>query len=192
MFGDAGRRAQHYRRSSFVRYLWESVMDSTPVQVITRLVIYLRRVQVVRMTATVLLAAGAALLVAILSAALLPFLFFGTGVLSILALLQSRRMNRKLRQALDGRRVRVFIPPRGGALNANSFFIRNARAMADEGVAVIVVTPYLVSARGLGGRGGFFTARREADGLYLVRRHYFFFLRRHVLDSLEEPITVVY
>lgn len=192
MFGDAGRRAQHYRRSSFVRYLWESVMDSTPVQVITRLVLYLRRVQVVRMTATVLLAAGAALLVAILSAALLPFLFFGTGVLSILALLQSRRMNRKLRQALDGRRVRVFIPPRGGALNADSFFIRNARAMADEGVAVIVVTPYLVSARGLGGRGGFFTARREADGLYLVRRHYFFFLRRHVLDSLEEPITVVY
>ena len=167
-------------------------MDSTPVQVITRLVLYLRRVQVVRMTATVLLAAGAALLVAILSAALLPFLFFGTGVLSILALLQSRRMNRKLRQALDGRRVRVFIPPRGGALNANSFFIRNARAMADEGVAVIVVTPYLVSVRGLGGRGGFFTARREADGLYLVRRHYFFFLRRHVLDSLEEPITVVY
>ena len=48
MFGDAGRRAQHYRRSSFVRYLWESVMDSTPVQVITRLVLYLRRVQVVR------------------------------------------------------------------------------------------------------------------------------------------------
>jgi hypothetical protein len=63
---------------------------------------------------------------------------------------------------------------------------------AEEGVTVIVVTPYTVSGRGLGGRGRFFTARREADHLYVVRRHYFFTLRRRVLDRLDGEITVVY
>ena len=64
--------------------------------------------------------------------------------------------------------------------------------MAADGVAVLVVSPYPLSSRGLGGKGGFFTARREAEGLYLVRRHYFFMLRKRVLDALEQDITVVY
>ena len=35
-------------------------------------------------------------------------------------------------------------------------------------------------------------ARREAENLYVVRRHYFFTLRRRVLDRLDGEITVVY
>lgn len=189
----ANRRAHHYRKKSFVRYLWEAVMESAPVAVITKLVLYLRRIRVVRIILSLVLAAGAVVTVAILSAAVLPFLFAGTALLTLFACLRSRRMNRLLRNELKEQRIRIMVPPRGGALQADSFFIRNARSMAAErGVAVLVVTPYLVSGRGLGGRGGFFTARKEEDGLYLVRKHYFFILRRRVLDTLEQGMTVIY
>ena len=193
LLDEAGRRARHFRKGSFFRYLWESVMESAPVAVLTKLWQYFRRVRVVQTVFSLALAVGAVTAVAVLSATALPCLFFGTALLTILAALRSRRMNRILAQALTAQRIRILIPPRGKALSENSFFIRNARAMAAEkGVAVLVVTPYLVSRRGLGGKGRFFTARKEAEGLYLVRRHYFFVLRRRVLDAMEGEITVIY
>jgi len=188
----AGRRAHHYRKGSFLRYLWESVMESAPVRILSNLIHYLRRVRAVQLILTVLAALGAVVTVALVSAAVLPFLLFWTATLAILAYARSRHMNRILRKELSDKTIRVMIPPRGGAFGEGSFFIRNARAMAADGVAVLVVSPYPLSSRGLGGKGGFFTARREAEGLYLVRRHYFFMLRKRVLDALEQDITVVY
>ena len=189
----ANRRAHHYRKGSFLRYLFESVRESAPVQVITKLVQYLRRVRLVQTVFTVVLALGAVVTVAVVSAAVLPFLFFGTALLTMLALMSSRRMNRILKRALTDRRIRIMIPPRSEALTEGSFFIRNACAMAAEkNVTVIVVTPYLTSGRGLGGHGPFFTARKEAEDLYLVRRHYFFVLRRKVLDAVDGEITIIY
>ena len=193
LLGDAGRRASHFRKQSFLRYLAESVVESAPVQVIVKLVGYLRRVRVVQTVLTVVVAIGAVVAVAVVSATILPFLFFGTALLTMLATIRSRQMNRILKQELTDHRIRILFPPRGGSLEEGSFFIRNARAMAaEDNVTVIVVSPYVVSRRGLGGRGRFFTARREADHLYLVRRHYFFALRKKVLDSLAGEITVIY
>ena len=193
LLDEANRRAHHYRKRSFLRYLWESVMESAPIAVITRLVQYLRRVRVVQIILSLVLAVGAVVAVAILSTAVLPFLFFGTALLTMLATLRSLRMNRILEREFLGKHIRIMVPPRGAALTESSFFIRNAHAMASEKESVVVViTPYLVSRRGLGGKGGFFTARKETDNLYLVRRHYFFILRRRVLDALDGAMTVIY
>lgn len=193
LLDEASRRAHHYRKRSFVRYLWEAGMESVPVQLIDKMVSYLRRVRVVQMVLAILAAVGAVIAVAVVSAAVLPFLFVGSATLTVLALLRSRRMNRILQKELTDRRIRIMVPPRGNSLNPGSFFIRNARAMAaEENVTVIVVTPYLISQRGLGGQGKFFTARKEAKDLYLVRRHYFFVLRRKVLDVVDGEITVIY
>ncbi len=210
---DAGHRAAHYRERSFIRYLFEAVMESAPVAIITRLLLYIRRLRVVQLILTLGLAVGAVVLVTLLSAAALPILIFGSGTLAILAAVRSRRANIRLRAALEGEHIRVLIPPRGQSLpkarrksrkatasadgfevtEVTPFFVRQAYAMAaEEGVSVVVVSPYLLSTRGLGGTGGYFTARREAEGLYLVRRHYYFILRRHVLDALDADMTVIY
>lgn len=189
----ASQRAHHYRKSSFLRYLWESIMESVPVRFLAKVIQYLRRIRAIQLILTVLLALTAVVTVAVVSAALLPFLFFGAALLTMLAWIRSRRMNRILRRELTDRRIRIMIPPRGKSFAKGSFFLRNARAMAAEpGVTVLIVTPYLISSRGCGRKGSFFTARKESDGLYLVRRHYFFILRRRVLDGLKSDITVIY
>ncbi len=193
LLGEATRRARHFRKPSFLRYLWESVMDSAPVAFIVGLWRYMRRVRVAQTVLSLAVAVGAVTAVAVLAAALLPFLLAGAGALTLWVALGSRRMNRRIKKELAGRRVRVLVPPRGRALEEGSFFVRSARDMAAAaGVTVLVVTPYVFSRRGLGGGGRFFTARKETEGLYLVRRHYFFILRRQVLDALEGEVTVVY
>ena len=63
---------------------------------------------------------------------------------------------------------------------------------SEEGVAVLVVSPYLISRRGLGGTGGFLTARKEGEEVFLLRRHYYFLMRQRVLDSFAGEVTVVY
>lgn len=189
----ANRSANRYRKNSFFRYLWEAVMESALMTFMTKLLLYLRRIRVIQIVLSVLLAAGALTAVAVVSAAMLPFLLFGTALLTVAAALRSHRMNFRLRQELAGKRVRVLIPTGKKSFEENAFFIRNARSMAAEGdCAVIAVSPFLVSRRGLGGQGGYFTARKEAEGLFVVRRHYFFTLRRRVLDTLDGEITLIY
>lgn len=192
------RRVRSYRRRSYVRAVYENFMSSFPARVVTRLVLYLRRLRVVRLALTLVATVGAVLFVTVLSAAALPFMLAGAGVLAVLAALRSLRMNRRLAEALTDKQVRVLIPGRSVRL-ANSihgdasFFVRQAREMAaspDE--AVLVVSPYLLSSKGLGGKGAFFTARDEGGGVYLLRRHYYFILRRRVLEKIADGYTVVY
>ncbi len=201
----AANRADHYRERSFIRYLFETVMESYPIGLVTKLLHYLRRLRVVQLIVTLIAAVGAVVTVTILSAAALPFLLFGTATLAMLAAFFSRRANRRLRRVLEGEHIRVLVPPRGqgfprthrraagGDTAGTPFFQRQARAMAaEEGVSVIVVSPYLFSSRGLGGRGAYFTARCESEHVYLVRRHYFFLLRRRVLDVIDPAMTIMY
>ncbi len=189
----SSRRAHHYRRNSYLRYLFESMMESLPVRIISTLLTYLRRLRVVRVVATIVVAVGTVVLVTILSAALLPILFFGTAFLAIWSGLRSRRMNRILRQKLRGKHLRVFFPPRGTSLVKDSFFIRQARAMAQkEDVAVLIVSPYSLSRRGIGKKKFYFTAREEEPDIFMVRRPYFFFVRKRVLDVTDPDMTVIY
>lgn len=192
----ANRRAARYRKNTYLLYLLESVRESLPVQLIKSFSKYFRRVKSVQTVVTIVLALAAVVTVAVISTTVLLFLFLGITLLILLALLiylRAKHMNHVLEQAMTDRRIRILVPPRGPALNRGSFFIRNARAMAcEDNVAVLIVSPYLFSNRGAGGRGGFFIARKEAEGLYIVRRHYFFVLRRKVLDALGGDVTAVY
>lgn len=189
----AARRAGQHRQETFLLFVWNSIMESPLMGILAKLVNYLRRVQVIRMASTIVLALLAVVAVSFVSAAILPFLLIGTAGLGGMAYLRSHRMNKRLKKVLEGKHIRILIPPRRAALAENSFFIRNARAMAAEpDTAVIVVSPYLISHRGAGGKGPYFTARRDGSDLYLVRRHYYFILRRQILDGIDRGLCVMY
>jgi hypothetical protein len=189
----SSRCARRYRKNSFLRYLWDAVIDSSLITFMSKLLQYFRRIRALQIILSIVLAAGALTAVAALSAAMLPFLLFGMGLLTITAALRSRHMNTRLRRVLTGKRIRILIPTGRKALSKNAFFIRNARSMAaEEDVAVVVVSPFLLSHKGFGGKGAYFTARTEGERLFIVRKPYFFFLRRRVLDTLDGNISVVY
>ena len=189
----AARRAHHYRRSSYLRYMIESAKETLPIRIISKLMTYLRRLRIIQIVAAVLTAIGTVAVVAVVSAALLPFIITGTLVLAIGASLRSRQMNRILRRELDGKHLRVFFPPRGASWEPDSFFMRQARAMAaEEGVAVVIVSPYSLSRRGADKKAFYFTARKDGEHLYVVRRYYFFTFRKKVMDVVDPNVTVIY
>ena len=190
---EAQRLARRFRASSLFRYLWITVTESAPATLFYRLWLYLRRVKLIQTVLSLTVAVGTLAAVAALWVAVLPFLILGVGGLTLWISLRARRMSRRLEESLAGQRIRVLIPSRGKALRTGSFFIRWAQSMGhEEGVTVLVISPYLLSPKGLGGKGFFLTARKEADGVYILRRHYYFALRRRVLDGLWDEITVVY
>ncbi|MBQ8345954.1 MAG: hypothetical protein IJY42_06800, partial [Clostridia bacterium] len=68
----------------------------------------------------------------------------------------------------------------------NPFLMENAKDLASRGKAVVVVSPYRISPKGLNGsRKLYFTAREEFPAVYLIRRYYFFSFRKHVLDQTQ-------
>jgi len=192
MLHETAMNAKRFHSRSYISFLARIVMDSSLFGFLARIVAYLRRLQVVRIVATVLTVVLTTAVVSAVYVAALPFLIAATAVGLVIACLTSRAMNRIMRRELTGRRVRVFVAPDRLSLNRDSLYLRNLQAMAEEGVSVILVSPSTFSMKGLGGRGPYFTARREAAGLYIVRKHYFFMLRRRVLDEVCESVTVVY
>ncbi len=189
---DAVYRAANYRKGSFLTYLWDTITSSLPVRIISELWMYLRRLRVVSVILTMLPVVGAVAVLTVLSAAALPFLLIGTATLALIGWMRSRRMNHIMSEKLAGKHIRVFIPPRAMPLDTRSFMARSARSMVDDDTAILIVSPYLISSRGVGGKGAYFTARAESEGVYIVRRHYYFILRRRVLDSLGGALTIVY
>ncbi len=65
-----------------------------------------------------------------------------------------------------------------------------AKELAKEGNAAVLISPYWISPRGLRGKEFYFTIRMEEQNLYLIRRYYFFSLRKSVLR--EENTVIVY
>ena len=81
-----------------------------------------------------------------------------------------------MKRQLEDRRVYVFfgIDSPFGQGNAMSFAER-------ENSAVLIVSPFWVSPRGLGRRKPYLNVRQERAHVYLIRRYFFFSLRKKLL-----------
>ena len=100
------------------------------------------------------------------------------GIL-ITARIESKRTNRQLWSASQGKPIYLLFLP----LQPSPLLKATAKELAEKGATVLLLSPYWISAKGLS-RGGFYcTARKEDEGIYLVRRYYFFSLQKHVLSK---------
>lgn len=133
--------------------------------------------------------AGAALVVMVaVFAILLPVLLTAALATLIISLVSSRSANAKIKAELE-RDVTVFFAG-DGQMQKNGFFAGTVREAAARGT-VIVVSPHFFDPRGLGGRGYYVCTRREEPGVWLVRRSYYYYLRRTLLEGYAGKITYV-
>ena len=185
--------ARRFSKKSYLRYLIQSVKESGIGLFFSRIARFWRRLRLARTITAVVAAVIAALLVSAVFITILPFLLIFSLVVLLAAAFRARIANRMMTERLTGKRVRVIVMPDSVTFRDDTFAERSAKAMSREpNTAVLVVSPYFMSPRGLGGRGMFFTVREEAEDLYLVRRCYYFLLRRRVLDAMCGEVTVMY
>lgn len=135
------------------------------------------------------------LLYAVTGAALflLPFVIIGLVSLVASASIQYRRLNAAMRQYLAEKTVYIFFPTRSGEFATGRFWRGNIiHSAAQKSTAVLVVSPFLLSPRGLTDKGFYFNLRGEYPHIFLVRRHYFFSLRKNVLSRLSGRQFYIY
>jgi len=124
-------------------------------------------------TGTLFLLSAAVLLV------LLPIVALILMGSILIAALRSRKANRQMEKILSEKKVYVQIP------TTEELTEHTVAEHADESSCVsLVVSPYWVSRKGICASGKFyFTVRKEMPSVYLVRRYYFFSLKKHVLTK---------
>ena len=135
------------------------------------------------------------LLYAVAGAALflLPFIIIGLVSLVTSASIRYRRLNAAMRRYLEGKTVYIFFPTKGGEFAAGRFWRGNiANLAAQKKTAVLVVSPFLLSPQGLNDGGFYFNLRGERPHVFVVRRHYFFSLRKNVLSRLSGRQFLIY
>lgn len=185
---------------SYFGYLFNSLRQSSPYRLWMRILTYFRRF---RLISFILRFAGRVIAVIETSALLLlaatvliiiiPPLLLVTLITLITAWTQSIRLNRRFAVELTGRKVYMFLPAAMSLLRDGSCLHATAAELADsDGRIVFVVTPGFFSPRGFGSRRFFFTSRKCADGIYLIRKYYFFMLRRRILSGLTAGVTYIY
>ncbi len=175
-------------KKSFLTYMWASFRGSTLYAHWTGLLTYLRRFRtvalVLRITSFVfaILETGALVILStVIFVILLPLaLALLMGIL-LTVLIEGHRTNRMLRHLTEDRRVCVLFFHAG----EGKYLRWNAGDLAERGYVVLVLSPYLISRRGMGNRRFYCTATELCNRVFLIRRYYFFNLQKHVLSNRE-------
>ena len=179
----SNRRMTHHR--FFFGYAYDLFTHTSLFSHWQNLLAYFRRFRMIalllRITTLILTVLETGALVILTTAVFLVILPVATALmLGILltALLESRRTNRALLEHTREKSVCVlFMTP-----HENPFLPLNAASLAARGHVVIILSPYWISPKGLRAKSSFYcTARSESPSVFLVRKYYFFSLRKRVL-----------
>ncbi len=173
------------REHSLFRYLWQEVRATPFSTKLTHFITYLRRFRLIAFllhilsSIFVILQTGALIIVStIVFLIILPLLTALMLGILLSALLEAQKTKRVLLPKCKNKTIYVLF----ATTENSSFFIGNAKELASHSNSlVLVVSPFWISPKGLFQKHFYCTARKEADDLYMVRRYYFFHLKKKVL-----------
>lgn len=188
---------KRFARKSYILFLFDTVTSTRGFELWDGVVGVFRRFRLISTTlriAAVIISAietGAAFILAAgIALALSPaILLFLTAVTLDSAISGLGAVKEIRRIATDGAVTFVF-PPRGALGRDRAPGGYGSLALSGT---VIIVSPYLISARGDGGRGGYSSLRRERENVYIIRRRMYFVIRRR-LGSIfrKKDTTLIY
>ncbi len=191
-----------FSKNRYFSYIWEVIKRTSVFRLYTKLLRLFRRFNFIRITvgilATVLLALQTgALFVLSASASVIsiPFTFLVTYATFLFSVFHVRKDCRIHRVKMMDKKIYVFFPSKKGALCQNSYFSGMVADFSQRPDSFcVIVCPYFWSRRGLNGVKGkpYISSRAEGDNLLIVRRHYYFTMKKRIFSSFPEKITELY
>ena len=186
---------KRFARKSYILFLFDTVTSTRGFELWDGVVGVFRRFRLISTTlriAAVIISAietGAAFILAAgIALALSPaILLFLTAVTLDSAISGLGAVKEIRRIAADGAVTFVF-PPRGALGRDRAPGGYGSLALSGT---VIIVSPYLISARGDGGRGGYSSLRRERENVYIIRRRMYFVIRRRLGSIFRKKDTTL-
>ena len=112
----------------------------------------------------------------------------------MLTLLGSRKATRINRPILADKNVCVFFPAKKSAIRRDTYFAGLVQSMGEQPNTVcVIVTQGFFFSRGITDQKKFFfTSRVDADNIIIVRRHYYFKLKKSIILPHSKKLTEIY
>ncbi|MBO5204000.1 MAG: hypothetical protein J6B72_05255 [Clostridia bacterium] len=115
-------------------------------------------------------------------------------VLIIFTLFNKKKCDDRNKELIKNKNVTVLFPPKGRAFEYDSYFSGFVcdTASGNDNVSIIV-SPYSISSQGLHhSHKKYYNSRSDGNNIILVRRHYYFSLRRNIIDPLAKSVTEIF
>jgi hypothetical protein len=201
-FAYQARRQDTYSQESFLSYFFKAFKNASFFRIYSDIINTVRHFTFVTTTIQIVLfllaivKSGAIFLISTSAFIVaLPFIFIISGIGAILTVLGSKKASAANRPMMKNKDVYVFFPAKKSAIRSDSFFAGFVRSTANESpdrVCVIVSHGFFFS-RGIFERKRYyFTSRKEAENIIIVRKHYYFKLKNKIIIPEAKSINEIY
>ncbi len=187
--------AHLFSAKGYLGYVITQIRQNSFYQMWKKFTLYFRRIGLVSVTLQivgyifVLVQSGFSFVLLLFT---LPILFLVSALVYLIAGLCARPDNRKLTNEIKEADIFVFFPSRTAEFSHGTFWKENIRSFAQsENSLVFVVSPYFFSGKGTFDKHRFYLNYiQESPRIYLVRKHYYFSLRR--IFRFGKRVTLIY
>ncbi len=192
--------ARLFRHKGYLSYLFSRIKQNSFYQTWKKYTVYFRRIGLVSTTLQIagytfmLVQSGTAFfLVLILFLLALPIIALSAVGVYASARLCEHHDNKKIGTEIEDKNIYCFFPTRTAEFSHGTFWKQNIVTFASmPNTAVFIVSPYFFSGKGIRKNHRFYlNYTEESPGLYLIRKHYFFSLRR-VFFNFRGRVTLIY
>lgn len=196
------RNERLFSRKRYVAYVYDLIRHTSVFALYSRMLQFVRRYTLIRTTLKIITALLAVLetsAVFVLAASFFVVSLPVTVLISYAALLftffRGRRHRKRIQERIRQKKIVIFFPPKHYDTATDSFFSGMVRSEAQKGDRFcVIVSPYFLKSTGLdpNRKNSYLIARFEEDNLLLIRRHYYFTLKKKIFASHSLPITEIY
>lgn len=190
-----------FSRKNYFSYIYTMIRRTSVFNIYTKIIQFVRRytfltttVQII--TAVLLALQSSAIFVLATSAFVIsiPITIFISHAAVLFTVFERKRKISEVRKLVKDKKLTVYFPTKGRAFEQDSFFCGMVREnAANEGCFSVVVTPYFMSMRGIGEqKSPFMIARQEQENILIIRRHFYFALKKKIIDPMEIPTAEVF
>lgn len=194
-------QAKHLNDSEgYVSYLWELTKSNSLYKIIKRIANYFSRFRLISLVVKILgfiaVAIETSAFIFILIAALaflLPPIIIGFLIILICSALRFHHDEKQIINEANDKKIIIFFPSRKYRFEKDSFFYRNAMELSQKDYCVIVVSPFIISPKGLSDKKkNFLNVKKEANGVFIIRQRYFFYIKKKFFRRHKKRLIYVY
>ncbi len=196
-------RKELFSKKNFALYIIASIKTRSLFLFYQRLIYVIRKYTFITTTIKIL-----AFLFAVIQSSAIFVIFTGTVAItapitilfSYVALTLSffgrKKLNKKTKQILEGKKITVFFPPKERTFEKNSYFRNLVNSISQKGPngnAIIIVSPFYFSPKGISTSKKYYAALRiENENILLIRKHYYFTFKKNVLRDRSNDTTFIF
>ncbi len=190
-----------YAKRSYPSYVWSHLTHTSFFNIYKRILNYIRKYTFITTTlkiVSLLFVFVEALLLVLISTSVfivsMLVTVLASHLLMLLGLFARKRHNESNKARLDGKNIVILFPPKEHAFDEDSYFKYMVSEIAkQDNTTAVVVSPFLFKSRSLfTPKKPYYSAREDGENVLLVRKSYYFALRKKIINEVAVSVTEIY